>query len=587
MTSAWQILGIARDADARTVRSAYARKLKTTRPDDDAAAYQRLREAYDYALERARQAETHSPAAVSETTSVEPAMSVAAVAEAAAPVDPSLSVVDASGPEDGADEAAMQIPDAEQLARSLHQYWQEKGDDALLDAWPSLWAHLDALPLSERTSANIWFAEFVLQAPQMPPAFVLKLADYFEWGRDYRSDFELGPERSEGMAYRLSAARRDERGAGMPPEVAPLARLVELMRSPGRWFALVVLSLLQPGLRQTLDQHCQSMIYLFGKMDVHEGLELSRLLRIAFGVRCAFVAALLFLGSYLAFQDPSADAFDAALGTVFCAGLGVYVLGRVFGGLRVVLQAQFDWFARRMPERFAGLARHRELLALALALSLALLMWLWTPSPYPAAGIDMRDLTQTLILGVGVWSGLLLAWPGGKAGDDMMLFVFSLLAVTIGGALHDTAGAGTGVALALGWISAVLYLLAHHPERTARICFGPRDFSWPRGARAVLVWLLILLGLVFWKLVSIAIAVVLVVLMPFNYLLLEQLRSRDFALGALLIGLIWSPLLFNLDRMPVFGILASAAFAMAALFQLQRVADALAGRMMTWFGGGS
>ena len=44
--SAWDILGLAPTQDVRAIKRAYAAKLKTTRPDDDAQAYQDLREAY-------------------------------------------------------------------------------------------------------------------------------------------------------------------------------------------------------------------------------------------------------------------------------------------------------------------------------------------------------------------------------------------------------------------------------------------------------------------------------------------------------------------------------------------------------------
>nr|WP_234476610.1 J domain-containing protein [Paraburkholderia aspalathi] len=57
MTSAhhwpWDVLGIAANANERTVRRAYARLLKQQRPDEDAEAFQRLRYAYESALQMA------------------------------------------------------------------------------------------------------------------------------------------------------------------------------------------------------------------------------------------------------------------------------------------------------------------------------------------------------------------------------------------------------------------------------------------------------------------------------------------------------------------------------------------------------
>jgi hypothetical protein len=46
----WQLLGVKRSATEREIKSAYARKLKVTRPEDDAEAFQRLVEARDAAL---------------------------------------------------------------------------------------------------------------------------------------------------------------------------------------------------------------------------------------------------------------------------------------------------------------------------------------------------------------------------------------------------------------------------------------------------------------------------------------------------------------------------------------------------------
>ena len=49
--SCWEILGLPEDADKRSVKRQYASLLKRYRPDEDPEGFQRLREAYEQALE--------------------------------------------------------------------------------------------------------------------------------------------------------------------------------------------------------------------------------------------------------------------------------------------------------------------------------------------------------------------------------------------------------------------------------------------------------------------------------------------------------------------------------------------------------
>ncbi|MCD9568195.1 J domain-containing protein [Pseudomonas protegens] len=50
----WSLLELPEDADERSIKRSYARQLKITRPDEDAEGFQRLREAYEQALQLAR-----------------------------------------------------------------------------------------------------------------------------------------------------------------------------------------------------------------------------------------------------------------------------------------------------------------------------------------------------------------------------------------------------------------------------------------------------------------------------------------------------------------------------------------------------
>ena len=54
MGNPFRVLGLDRKADITTIKRAYAKLLRTHRPDEDAAAFQRLHEAYEACLEQAR-----------------------------------------------------------------------------------------------------------------------------------------------------------------------------------------------------------------------------------------------------------------------------------------------------------------------------------------------------------------------------------------------------------------------------------------------------------------------------------------------------------------------------------------------------
>lgn len=56
----WQVLALSPEADERSIKRQYAKLLKVTRPDEDPVAFQRLREAYEQALQSVREALTET-----------------------------------------------------------------------------------------------------------------------------------------------------------------------------------------------------------------------------------------------------------------------------------------------------------------------------------------------------------------------------------------------------------------------------------------------------------------------------------------------------------------------------------------------
>ena len=69
----WTVLQLADDADERTIKRTYARLLKSCRPDDDPEGFQRLREAYEAALNEARWRADDAAKETVHTPEVEPA----------------------------------------------------------------------------------------------------------------------------------------------------------------------------------------------------------------------------------------------------------------------------------------------------------------------------------------------------------------------------------------------------------------------------------------------------------------------------------------------------------------------------------
>ncbi len=243
----WQILQIEPTGDTRAIKRAYAKLLKTTRPDDDAAAYQALREAFDQALSIAPQladedgddwsfdddsdSETPPPdpsaAGCAATGEQQPEPPDSGFQAAFAPVaetppDPAgYSEQDFSGcPEAGLEneaeaqrqpesvQSAFADPDTgedsgqilDELDRALEDYYGNGGKAgvrSLLEHWPQLALIISRLPLGSggEEAAAERLISFSRRYAIRSSALLTQWADYFGWDYAYRprglSDWDL------------------------------------------------------------------------------------------------------------------------------------------------------------------------------------------------------------------------------------------------------------------------------------------------------------------------------------------------------------------------------------------------------------
>lgn len=222
--SPWTCLGLEPTRDTVAIKRAYARALKRCRPDDDAAAYQHLRESYEWALAWAHQTaeDEHGEANVSNDLtpatdgSDSDANATAAMQIAEAGAEPARVTATPEEPAsaDAGANAATPAPaetepppiDPESLARSFYAYFEEQGADAAVAALPALESWLDGIALSRRDEASRWFASLVTDVPGLPDPVVTKLVEYFGWLSDYRSAAVLGHDRLEALRARASRA---------------------------------------------------------------------------------------------------------------------------------------------------------------------------------------------------------------------------------------------------------------------------------------------------------------------------------------------------------------------------------------------
>jgi hypothetical protein len=259
----WQRLGLAATTDVAAIKRAYAIKLRSTRPDDDAQAYQQLRESYDRALWWAR----HAEALLEEATAVMAALDApsgpmpleapappacpparppaatpgapppAAVPPAAAGTLPPATLPHAAPPAAPGSVALQPLqaaaPDVhpEALCRQALELWHRRGSGALMAWLPALKQALHRLPLHLDAEASARFADLVIAVPQLPEPFVRELQLHFGWLADFRGARALGAARAQALQEALANVTlrvvTDPRTLRVHAEVLALHRLLQ------------------------------------------------------------------------------------------------------------------------------------------------------------------------------------------------------------------------------------------------------------------------------------------------------------------------------------------------------------------------
>jgi hypothetical protein len=462
-------LGIAPTRELRAIKAAYAKRLRVTRPDDDPAAYQALREAYERALRWAKEAqedevewepepETGTATEPEPEPETEPVTVTEPDPESEPETDPVTAPAPVAAPVPAFSPPPHQRwaptpdlpppPDPAALVANLDRALHEGGQGALLRVWPELLSALRTLPLGEQTPASRALATWLLATPRAPRWAALELDEHFQWSSDFRAVGALGAERADELARRLAQARD-------PARHAWLCFYDELLREPHARRVLVVLRLMLVGKAgRALDGPRASTALEDLHASADARAELARRVRSANALRwVAFAVALLMIGFQLRPASISmADAFSMCalmVGAPYVSLLLGFVVLMVTG-----------WLTDTLPE---SVLRHLKSGAPVAAVVGTLFSTLGLATVYWVDGVDLPLIGRLPQALLGL-SGLTLVAAYAQLYPLFVPLYAAAHAITTG---LLPAGHAAVPHLAMVWIG-TLFLVEHQHVQTGR-----------------------------------------------------------------------------------------------------------------------
>lgn len=378
-------------SDLGEIKRAYAKTLRKTRPDDDAQAYQALREAYDRLVAHARRQELIAAQAAAEEAATEAVTEAAAVVDepavvAASPMAEQIeAVIDSEWP------ATAPFPPAAAPAPAFHPHPPQpaqpaqpaqpvfleaagpspedlchelihllkQGPAKLEAAMPALRRHLGDLPLERQLEASARFADLVVQLEDhLPPHLIDLLREHFNWSRDFRIERLLGDERMAALAAVLERHPPPITDPATLEEFAPTVRVAQLSSSAseGNRFKAFIGALL---MGHTLPLHLQWAGWqLLRRLGLDEA-ELGAVQKLGAKTRNAALVVIALLAGLLSgvLAGSVNEGIEHGFSAMFSVVIFCVVMGYVGQALDFLREAVPAWLAGKLKsERWERLS---------------------------------------------------------------------------------------------------------------------------------------------------------------------------------------------------------------------------------------